>query len=118
MAKDIPNGQGRSFRRGVSDSLLEDKKDYDGMYLPFDLPHTDAAVEAYKKGRSEGDKLKKEIEAVAFRRGVSDSLLDEKKDYDGRYKPFDLPSKDKDAYKNGRVAGDELKKEIEEESNK
>ncbi len=113
MAKDIPSGQGRSYRRGVSDSLLEDKKDYDGMYKPFDLPHTDAAVEAYKKGRKEGDDLKKEISGRSYRRGLSDSLLDDKKDYDGRYKPFDLPSSEKEAYKKGRVEGDKLKKEIE-----
>ncbi len=113
MAKDIPSGQGRSFRRGVSDSLLEDKKDYDGMYKPFDLPHNDAAIEAYKKGRAEGDKLKKEIEDRAFRRGISDSLLDEKKDYDGKYKPFDLPKSAVDAYRKGRVEGDRMKKEIE-----
>lgn len=117
MAKDIPSGQAKSFRRGVSDSLLEDKKNYDGIFLPFDLPHKDAAVEAYKKGRQEGDELKKESEAgeqgVAYRRGLSDSLLDEKKDYDGKYKPFDLPKSQLASYKKGRVEGDKLKKEIE-----
>ena len=103
MAKDIPSGQAKSFRKGVSDSLLQDKKDYDGIFLPFDLPHKDEAVEAYKKGRLEGDQLKKQSEegeqGVAYRRGISDSLLDEKKDYDGKYKPFDLPKSQLASYK-------------------
>lgn len=111
MAKDIPSGQAKHFRRGFSDSLLEDKKDYDGVFLPFDLPHTDAAVKAYKMGRNEGDALKQE--SRAYRRGLSDSLLDEKKDYDGRYKPFDLASGDKNDYKKGRVDGDKMKKDID-----
>ena len=82
MAKDIPSGQAKSFRKGVSDSLLQDKKDYDGIFLPFDLPHKDEAVEAYKKGRLEGDQLRtirrRRARCVAYRRGISDSLLDEK----------------------------------------
>jgi hypothetical protein len=120
MAKDIPSGYAGSFRKGVSDSLLEDKKNYDGVFLPFDLPHKDDAIEAYKKGRQEGDELKKESEAgaqgAAYRRGLSDSLLDEKKDYDGKYKPFDLPKAQLASYKKGRVEGDQLKKEIEARS--
>jgi len=116
MAKDIPSGQGQIFRRGVSDSLLEDKKDYDGIYKPFDLPHNDAAIEAYKKGRIEGDKIKKEAEESGlgspFRKGFSDSLLNDR-DYDGKYKPFGLRKADLDVYKKGRAEGDKLKKEIE-----
>ncbi len=108
----------KSYRKGVSDSLLEDKKDYDGMFKPFDLPHNDDAVNSYKNGRKEGDKLKKEFTAKglgrSYRRGVSDSLLDPKdRDYDGRYKPFDLPSSDKNAYKEARAEGDKLRKDIE-----
>ena len=61
MAKDIPNGHGRSFKRGIADSLLDEaKRDYDGKYKPFDLPSTQ--TDSYKRGRVEGDKLRKEIE--------------------------------------------------------
>ena len=47
--------------RGVYDSLYEPLKDYDGAFLPFDLPHNDLAVNSYKAGREEGDELKKDI---------------------------------------------------------
>lgn len=96
MAKDIPSGQAKSFRKGVSDSLLQDKKDYDGIFLPFDLPHKDEAVEAYKKGRLEGDQLKKQSEegeqGVAYRRGISDSLLDEKRITMANISPLTCPN--------------------------
>lgn len=60
MAKDIPSGHERSFKRGVSDSLLDDNnRDYDGKFIPFDLPSTQK--DSYKMGRKEGDALRKQI---------------------------------------------------------
>lgn len=108
----------KSYKRGVYDSLYEPSKDYDGMFLPFDLPHNDVAVDSYKNGRKEGDALKKDIEAKGLgegtRRGIADSVIDpDSRDYNGKYKPFDLPGSFKKAYKDARVEGDKLRKDIE-----
>ncbi|HAL65240.1 MAG TPA: hypothetical protein DCP10_06715 [Bacteroidales bacterium] len=117
MARAIPSRQVDIYKRGVSDSLLEDRKDYDG-YIPFDLPHKDAARKAYKQGREEGDKLKKEAEesglGYPFRRGVSDSMIADR-DYNGHYKPMVIRRADLENYKKGRVEGDKLRKEIEKD---
>ncbi|MDD4766340.1 MAG: hypothetical protein PHF87_01980 [Desulfotomaculaceae bacterium] len=108
----------KSYKRGVYDSLYEPGKDYDGAFLPFDLPHNDLAVNSYKSGRAEGDELKKEIAAKGLdegtRRGIADSVIDpDNRDYNGKYKPFDLPGSAKKEYKNARVEGDKLRKDIE-----
>lgn len=108
----------KSYRRGVYDSLYEPLKDYDGAFLPFDLPHNDLAVNSYKAGREEGDELKKDIVSKDLgegtRRGIADSVIDpDSKDYNGKYTPFDMPSKYKKEYKKARAEGDKLRKDIE-----
>jgi hypothetical protein len=117
MARNIPSRQLEIYKRGVSDSLLEDRKDYDG-YIPFDLPHKDAARNAYKQGRLEGDEIKKKAEedglGYPFRRGMADSLIADR-DYNGKYKPMVIRKAGLETYKRGRTEGDKLKKEIDKD---
>jgi len=58
MIKDIPHGHGGSHKRGIIDSLVE-TQDYLGTETPNDLPS--GHKESYRRGRNEGDTLRKEI---------------------------------------------------------
>jgi hypothetical protein len=58
MNIEIPHGHGRSFKKGICDSLLSNKN-HDQKCIGENLPYGHKL--SYKKGRTYGDNLNHEI---------------------------------------------------------